>query len=335
MIIPRLRRNASHREENHLNGLKGPASLFLAFFLAGTSVVAARFVAGKLGTFTITAVSLFLALVVLIPVCGKRLFAALRGMKAADCFRLFGQALFGIFLFRLFLLTGLTHTSSVEAGILTGATPAITAILATAVLKEAPDIRKVSGILLTVLGVLLIQGLLSAGSGFTPDHLPGNALVLCAAGCESAFNVLSRFSAAPGRREPVHPLVQTALVSAVALALSIVPALYESPVSRLAAIGAREWVALAWYGVFVTALAFVFWYAGIKRSSAFTAAAFSGMMPFSSLILSVLVLGEQANPRQWLGGLMVVSGMVLIGIGGRRMDADLKGDAAKCVQTRS
>jgi drug/metabolite transporter (DMT)-like permease len=244
--------------------------------------------------------------------------------------RLFLQAFFGIFLFRLFLLTGLNHTSSVEAGILTGATPAITAILATAILKEAPDRRKVSGILLTVSGVLLIQGVLRAGAGFAPDHLLGNALVLCAAASESAFNILSRISAAQEKREPVHPLVQTALVSAIALALSIVPALRESPVHRLAAIGAREWLALAWYGVFVTALAFVFWYAGIRRSSAFTAAAFSGMMPFSSLILSVLVLGEQADMRQWLGGLLVVLGMFLIGSGGRRKRAELKQKAEKC-----
>ena len=314
--------------------MKGPASLFMAFFLAGTSVVAARFVAGKLGTFTITAVSLCLALAVLIPACGKKIYAVFRGMKAADWVRLFLQAFFGIFLFRLFLLTGLNHTSSVEAGILTGVTPAITALLATFVLKEAPVPRKVLGILSTVLGVLLIQGLLNAGAGFTADHLFGNALVLCAAGSESAFNVLSRIAVNKDMREPMQPLVQTALVSAIALALSIVPALREDPFGRLGAIGVREWLALAWYGVFVTALAFVFWYAGIKRSSAFTAAAFSGMMPFSSLILSVLILGEQADLQQWLGGLMVVLGMFLIGTGGRRKH-EPKGEAEKFVRIRS
>jgi drug/metabolite transporter (DMT)-like permease len=60
-------------------------------------------------------------------------------------------------------------------------------------------------------------------------------------------------------------------------------------------------------------LAFIFWYAGIKRCTACTAAAFSGMMPFTSLILSVLVLGEYANWQQWAGGGLVILGMILIG----------------------
>jgi drug/metabolite transporter (DMT)-like permease len=300
---------------------KGPFSLFLAFSLAGTSVVASRFVAGKLGTFTITAVSLFLALLFLIPASGKRLVACLRGMTVERFLHCVLQALFGIFLFRMFFLMGLIRTSSVEAGILTGATPAITAVLATVFLKEAPDWKKVFGILCTMAGVLLIQGVLHSGARFSPDHLLGNFLVLCAAGSESAFNVLSRIAAVRSgshEREPVHPLVQTTLVTLFALLLCVIPALFESPAQRLTAIGVREWLALLWYGLFVTALAFFFWYAGIKRCGAFTAAAFSGMMPFVSLLLSVLVLGEQAGFRQWTGGLLVVAGMVLIGNGGGR-----------------
>ncbi|WP_242975783.1 EamA family transporter [Desulfosporosinus sp. FKB] len=42
----------------------------------------------------------------------------------------------GIFLFRMFLLRGLDYTSAGEAGILAGATPAITALLAMMALKE-------------------------------------------------------------------------------------------------------------------------------------------------------------------------------------------------------
>ena len=44
-------------------------------------------------------------------------------------------------------------------------------------------------------------------------------------------------------------------------------------------------------------------YTGIPVSNvcgAFTAAAFSGMMPLTSMILSVIILGEQAGWQQWL-----------------------------------
>ncbi|EFU41064.1 hypothetical protein PVOR_15584 [Paenibacillus vortex V453] len=45
----------------------------------------------------------------------------------------------------------------------------------------------------------------------------------------------------------------------------------------------QEWLALVWYVPIVTALAFIWWYAGIKRCQVATAAAFSGMMPFTAI----------------------------------------------------
>jgi drug/metabolite transporter (DMT)-like permease len=37
------------------------------------------------------------------------------------------------------------------------------------------------------------------------------------------------------------------------------------------------------------------------------------MMPFTSLMLSVLLLGENAGFRQWTGGALVIAGIILIG----------------------
>jgi len=312
------------RGEMKLDKWKGPVCLFFAFSLAGTSVISARFVSEILGTFTISAVSLFFALLILLPACGKKLMKYLRSMSLKDFFFPVLQAIFGILLFRAFLLYGLLYTSSVEAGILTGSAPAITAIFAIVLLKETVNRKKLAGILSTVAGILMIQGLPSAGNGFCPAHLGGNMLVLCAAASESLFNILSRVSAvknASRQGEPVSPLAQTTMVSAIALILCLIPALFEAPVQRLSGIGLKEWLALMWYGLFVTALAYVFWYAGIKRCGAFTAAAFSGIMPLTAMLLSVVILDEQAGWRQWSGGLIVIIGIVLIGTG----DVTLRG----------
>lgn len=296
--------------------IKGMLFLFGAFTLAGTSVISARFVTGKLGTFTITAVSLFLALLCLIPLTAKKIRMTIRQMSALDWILLFVQALFGIFLFRMFLLVGLLHTSSAEAGILTGATPAITAILAKVLLKETINRKKWIGIFCTVSGILLVQGLFMPKSNFVLEHLIGNILVLCASICESLFNTCSRIAVVKTQsndKMSIHPLVQTTLVSAMALSLCIIPALFEQPAQLLPELGLQQWFSLIWYGVFITALAFIFWYEGIKRCHASTAAAFSGMMPFTSLLLSVLLLRENANWWQWSGGFLIVLGMVLIG----------------------
>ena len=299
-----------------MNQKSGKLYLIGAFSLAGTSVISARFVTGKLGTFTITAVSLAFALLFLVPLCRKQLVRYIRKMSYRHFLFLLLQAFCGIFLFRLFLLSGLNHTSAGEAGILIGATPTITALLAMVVLRESVSGKKLAGVLCTVGGILIIQGVLVPGNRFSMEHIGGNMLVLCAAICESIFNTLSRIFAVKSEAEQKEfsiPIAQTAIVSAIALLLCMIPSAFEKPLENLLEIGLSGWIALLWYGVFVTALAFICWYSGIKRCTAFTAAAFSGIMPFTSMLLSVVILGEDVDYLQWLGGFLVIIGMILIG----------------------
>ena len=296
--------------------IKGFLFLTGAFMLAGTSVVAARYVSGILGVFTIAAVSLFLALTVLCIASRKQIVGAMSDMQAKDWLFLGLQALFGIFLFRTFLLNGLLYTSSGEAGILTGVTPAATVLLSRLFLKESIGAGRLLGIFSTIAGIVLLQDF-SDLKGFQVDHLVGNLMVICAAVCESTFNILSKISSirsvSRNNKKPMNPLVQTTIVSGAAFLFFLIPAIYERPVPVLLSLGLKEWLALIWYGLFVTALAFIFWYAGIKRCAASSAAAFSGMMPFTAMILSVLLLGERSGWQQWSGGFLVVAGMLIIG----------------------
>ncbi|MCE5287167.1 MAG: DMT family transporter [Pelosinus sp.] len=293
--------------------------LFLtgAFTLAGTSVIAGRFVAGTVGTFTIASASLFFALLALLPLCAQKVHLTIRQMTVSDWLRLLLQALFGVFLFRWFLLKGLLYTSTGEAGILTGATPAVTATLACLFLKEPLYKQRFCGILCTVSGILIIQGIFSGNIAFSVHHLVGNLLVLSAAACESLFNIFSRSSIIKSlitQNREIDPIVQTSLVTCLALLLCLGPALTEHPATALLLLNIVGWGALVWYGVFVTALAFIFWYSGIKRCDASVAAAFSGMMPFTGLLLSVLIFKEQPSWHEWLGGLLIVLGMLLTGL---------------------
>jgi drug/metabolite transporter (DMT)-like permease len=98
----------------------------------------------------------------------------------------------------------------------------------------------------------------------------------------------------------------------MALILCLIPAMKEQPVQRLYAIGLAEWLAVMWYGLFVTALAFICWYEGIRRCGALTAAAYSGMMPFTSALLSVVILHERPDIMMLAGGLLILGGMVLL-----------------------
>lgn len=220
------------------------------------------------------------------------------------------------FLFRTFLLFGVGLTSTVEAGILTGTTPAITSLFAFFFLKEKLSGTTIFGICCTVMGIILLQGINILSSQFCVHHILGNMLIICAATSESIFNIISRKHKLHKQNKSaiqISPMVQTLLVSSIAFILSLIPSLLEQSFPFVTALGWIEWTALFWYGLVVTALAFVFFYEGVKRCDAYTTAAFSGMIPLTSMFLSILLLKEKIGYSQWLGGFLIILAMVLIG----------------------
>lgn len=294
---------------------QGKLYLLGAFSLAGTSVITGYILTEKLNSFIITALSLGIVLICFLPFYGVKTLHTIRILTKNDWLMILCQAIFGIFLFRTFLLLGIGLTSTIEAGILTGTTPAITSVLAFLFLKEKLSRTTVLGVCCTVTGIVLLQGINILSAMFSVHHILGNMLIICGAASESAFNIISRkHRASTGENSSVqiHPMVQTLLVSVIALVLSIIPVLYELPRISIPTLGWKEWLALIWYGFVVTALAFVFFYEGIKHCDAYTAAALSGMMPLTSTLLSLLLLKETIGYVQWFGGFLIIFSMRLI-----------------------
>lgn len=297
-----------------MNTLKGKIYLMLGFSLAGTSVITGYILSKSLKSFTITAVSLSILLLCLSPFYFGKTLKTVSILQKSDWKMLILQAVFGIFLFRVFLLLGVGLTTTAEAGILTGITPALTSLLAFFFLKERFSSMTALGIFCTVFGIIMLQGINLFSVKFSLDHFLGNMLIMCAAASESAFNVLSRKhkSSSDYTSFSIDPMVQTLLVSSIAFILSFPLALWEHPFSTLQMIGLKEWLTLAWYGLIVTALAFFLFYQGVKHCSAYTTAAFSGMIPLVSMLLTFFFLKEEIAYTQWIGGLLIISGMLLI-----------------------
>ncbi|MEW4372542.1 DMT family transporter [Paenibacillus kandeliae] len=304
---------------------KGKLYLLLAFTLAGTSVVASSILSERLPLFTITAVGLGILLLCMAPFYGRATIQTIRHLRRQDWMMLILQAWFGMLVFRICLLLGVSRTSTLEAGILSGTTPMITAVLAFFLLKERLSIKNALGIGCTVVGIMLLQN--TGNTTFMPSmqHIWGNLFIIGAAASESLFNIISRKQRAADSRSTalnIHPMVQVYIVSAIALGFCLIPFLLEQPepVPMLLLIHWHEWIGLIWYGLIITGLAFFFFYKGVAHCSAYTTAAFSGMMPLTSILLSLLILKEQANYIQGVGGLLIIISIVLIAEDKRKAD---------------
>ncbi|SEN68101.1 EamA-like transporter family protein [Paenibacillus sophorae] len=184
---------------------------------------------------------------------------------------LLAQAFFGMFLFRVFMLYGLRFASATEGGIMTSLTPFAVALLSYILLGEKMTGRRGGGILCSLAGIAVIQvpPLLMSGAVDRPASVTGMLLLSAAVVGEAALTVLRKMLS-----PRISSLLAAAYVTAFAflmfLACSVIELLqYGFPEMEAADAGI-----ILYYGIFVTALAYVLWFRGVSKVPAGTAAVF-------------------------------------------------------------
>lgn len=278
-----------------------------AMALAGSSVVAGKVLTQQFPVFLASAASLLTALVVLMPLAW-RAGGGLRRVPGKDLKILALQALTGMFSFRVFLLYGLKTTSAAAGGIITSTMPAVVGVVSFLVLREKPTWHKVGGIAAAVAAVLVLN---QAGrSGVGDWSLWGSFLVFLAVLGEALFVILQKRLS-----QETPALTRTALVSLFGFVFFLPFAVYEGLKFDFAAVGWTDCLVLVYYGVVVTALAYILFYKGAAAVPATTVGVFGGFMPIASVLLSGLVLGEVLLPQHLLSLGLVVAGIALISAG--------------------
>lgn len=284
----------------------GALCLSAAFVLTGTAPTAGKALAGVLGPFTATAASLAFALPALAPF--------MFGRGSLNRKELLGTAVlafFGIFLYRVFLVSALARVGAAEAGLMAGAAPALTAIAAALILGERLSAGRLIGVGAATAGIAAIA--LGGGAPSAGRAAPGGvralglALALGSAAAEALFMVLSRRMWRGD--DSADPRARAGWTAAWALVFSAVPAAAERPVRALAALPAAGWEALAWYGLAVTAAAYVLAYEGIRRLEASRVAVFTGIVPVVGLALPALLLGERPGAAELAGCALIAAGI--------------------------
>jgi drug/metabolite transporter (DMT)-like permease len=274
--------------------------------LVGSSVVVGKLALARFPVFLVAGLRFALAAVVLVPIA----LAVTRGRFALtrrDVAVLVLQAFTGIFAFNTLLLHGLALTSAAEAGIVTSTTPALAAGLASLALGERWTWRRGAAVTLAVLGILAINALApGATSARGANPWLGNLLVLGAVAGEAVFLVCSRVLA---QRLPA--VVVATGITVVGLAMFAPFALREARAFDFARVDAGGWLAVVYYAIAVTVVAFLLWARGVADVPAGTAAVFTGVLPVSAVVLSYVVLGEPFRWSHLVGGACVLGAIAL------------------------
>jgi drug/metabolite transporter (DMT)-like permease len=278
------------------------AALTTAAVVWGGSVVAQKV---ALGPFSPVEASVFRgigALLILIPLCRWKEGIVSFSRKDWENFLLLG---FGVLGNHLFVLFGLQFIGAGAAGIIIGASPAITAFLSSLILKDIPLRVIWLGCLVSFLGVLSISGR-SAVEGVGSNPLFGGILVLCALVSWALYTIgcrktMERFS-------PLTVTWTTLLISLI-FEIPLLAMNHKVLVAGVETVPVSGWLALLYVMVFATALGQQAWLYGVKGIGPSRAGIFGNLIPVSALCFSLMILGEPVGMREISG-----IGLILLGV---------------------
>ena len=220
---------------------------------------------------------------------------------------LFWTALTGVTLFNTFIYVAGHHTEAINLALIgTTSSPVISVLLAYIFLGEAITIRRFTGLLLCIVGILV---LLSKGSWSALLHIrfgTGDAWVLAAGLSFAIYNILVR-KKPPG----IAPVNFLFLIFAIGTGLLLPTWLAEA--SQVAPV---EWNlktigAVAYLGLGASVISFLCWNAAIERLGAARTALFGNLIPVFSTIEAIWFLQEQFTLLYLASGLLIFSGLLL------------------------
>lgn len=282
------------------------AALMTAALVWGGSVVAQKI---ALGAFTPVEVSVFRglgALGILIPLWwwqeqGKTQWEA----RDLGMLTLLGLGVLGN---HLLILYGLYYIDAGAAGVIIGASPAITAVLSSLMLKDVPFSRVWVGCAVSFIGVAFVSGVnASEASGESP--LLGGILVLLALVSWALYTIGSR--KVMDRLSPLTVNWTTLLIS-ILIQIPLLWTDHKMLDSGVASVPSSGWIALVYVIVFATALGQQAWLYGVSGIGPSRAGVFINVIPVSSLLLSLVILGESFDVVKLIGIALVLSGVWLV-----------------------
>lgn len=285
----------------HRRGDGGVYAILLVqqFIASGTHIVA------KVITHTMDAVTLTLvrslisaAIMVVILVAGGRMPRIAKEDRMLVLFLSFLAIPVNQFAF----LYGMHFTIPSNAALLYATTPIVVLLLSWMFLHEPLTRRKVVGVILGFVGVMIV--IFERGVAMSSTYIVGNLLIGAAVVAWGVYSVFGKRLIA--RYGTIHASAVTILGGTVLfIPFGIVP-LARYP---FASLDAGAWGEILYLGVITSVVSYFLWYYALSRTEAGKAALFSNLQPVITTLLMVVLLGQDITPAFVVGGCVALIGV--------------------------
>ncbi len=221
---------------------------------------------------------------------------------------LFGLSLLGAGLHYSFQTVGLQYTRASNASLYVATGPITILLLAVVFLHEKLNLRKVLGIIVAVVGVLVVMGMGTLAGFRLPAHVIGDLLVICSIVLWAGFTVFGK------------PLTERLGALTVTAAVTVMGAAWMAPVGwlelhyrgfSLASVTPAGWSAVAFLGAGCNFLAVLLYFSALERTESQKVGVYLYTIPPLTAAVAAVVLHEAITVNLLVGTVLVIAGVAL------------------------
>ena len=212
------------------------------------------------------------------------------------------MSLTGVTVYYILFNLALAYTTASQTALIQSAFPAIVAIMAFLWLHEHVSKRRVVGIVLAVIGVVLIVANTEADAG-ARDPLLGNALAFASVLVWGVYTILAK------RMAKADPIAVTATISLIGTILLIPAVLIEGANVSLSSIPKSGWVPILYLGALASATSYLLYSRALRDIDASLVGTFINLSPVIGVVAGVVVLDESVTVPAIIGGILVLAGV--------------------------
>jgi len=277
--------------------------ILLAVIFWGSSFIATKIALNEIKPVTIIILRLIIASVLLISiaVANKRNFSL--NLKSHGW--IFILALIAVF--HLWIqVTGLQYTTAANTGWIIGTAPIFMAIMGLIFFKEKISLLSLTGIVLSVFGLLMLIGKGNITNiGFIENK--GDLLVLGSAftwGVYSMVNKKISLSYSP---------LMTILYLFLMMAIIIIPFnLNQETILSVVHLSTTGWLMILFLGLFCSGISYVIWAQALRDMESAKVGAFLYFEPLVTVAAAWYFLREEITILMIISGLLITTGVIIV-----------------------
>lgn len=256
--------------------------------------------------FTLLTMRLLLGILVLAPLVWKqsRQAGAVSLPNTGEILQLLGVGLLGFGISVGAQFVGTDQSTAVNGALVTSASPAFILLFAALILRERLTAPRLIAVLLATIGVVIIID--PAQANFSSATFRGDMALAVAAITWGLYSVLVRRVSMK-----LDTLVVTLFAFFGGLLLTTPAALIELPNRPIGEITFPILLGILYLGIVSTAGAMWLWNRAFALVNASVASLFFFAQPLVGALLGVLLLGQQITLNLWIGGTLIIGGVLL------------------------